>query len=126
MKWTLAMLVVLATMLIAPGASAGATHIPRNVIFDGTVSASDGWLIFSGHVESPDHRCTWAGSMQLVVDGHVADDLDSISSQGAWAMRLQHPEAVDESLEARILASKFGRKGHRKVCDADTVSIPLS
>ena len=123
-KWFLAITVVLATMLIAPGSAlAGATHIPTNVIFDGEADAGDGTTVYSGHVESPNRRCAIGAFMGLVADDEFVD-LDFTSFNGAWAMKTD-PTGVS-TLEARVQRFRFGRKGHRKICDPDAVAIPLA
>ena len=121
-KWALAMPVALATMFIAPGSALAATHIPTDITFDGAAAAGDGTTVFSGHVESPKSICVYFSLTDLVADGDVVDrGLTSLN--GAWAMKTD-PTGVT-TLQARLKSYRFGPKGHRKVCDPDTVTIPL-
>ena len=126
-KWSLAGAAVCAAMLIAPsGAMAGAKHIPVTIYFDGTASAGDGTTIFSGHVKSRNITCRIA-LVELISNPFGLLDEDLASFNGAWAMRADDT-AVAGSTTLGVKATKFrfGRRHHRKVCDPDTVDIPLA
>ena len=125
-KWALAVPVVLAPMLIAPGSAlAGTPHFPTTVVFDGSVEASDGDGIYTGHLESPKPACVIEAGrfMRLYADDAIVD-LEFTSFYGAWAMKADTTGV--STLEARVVRYRFGPKGHRKICDPDSVLIKLA
>jgi hypothetical protein len=122
-KWCLGVLAASAVLLLGTGSALAARHFPTTIHFDNAAPVGD-TFVYSGHVTSPKHACVVLRVVGLVAfPQRVALDFDLTSLNGAWAMRADPTGA--NTLKARVAQERFGRRHHRKVCDSDSVAIPL-
>ena len=121
-------LVVLAAMgaILVFASSAMARRVfPTTIIHDGSAALTGGYSVESGHLSTPRSQCRLLRLVKLI--GHYPSgstkvlDLDLTSFRGAWAMKADLTGT--DHLTARVTKYKFGRRGHRKVCQADSVGF---
>jgi hypothetical protein len=123
----LAMLAATGALLLGAD-SAIARSFPTTITYDGSAPVGGGnTVIDSGHVSSPKRFCTYFRSVTLI--GHYPNDtkkpldFDLTSFRGAWATKASHAGA--DRVRVHVDKQSFRRHGHRKVCRAASVAIPL-
>jgi hypothetical protein len=123
----LAVLAATGAVLLCASSAMARRSFPTTITHDTTVALGTGGIyVDSGHVSSPRFQCRLLRVVKLI--GHYPSgrtqllDIDLTSFRGAWATKADLTGT--DRLRARVTKSKFGRRGHRKVCQADSVGFP--
>lgn len=124
----LAVLAVTGAVLVFTSSATARKFFPTTIVHDSLVEvAPTGTFVVSGHLSSPHPGCRSLRVVTLVgryPSGSTSLlDIDLTSFLGsAWATKADLTGA--ERIRATVTKSAFGRRGHRKVCRADTVGFP--
>jgi hypothetical protein len=120
----LAVLVATGAVLLFAGSAIARTSFPTTITHDGSVAlGAGGTFVDSGHVSAPRFQCRVLRVVKLI--GHYPSgrrellDIDLTSAGGAWATKADLTGT--DRVKARVRKYTFGRRGHRKVCQADAV-----
>jgi len=124
----LAVLAVTGAVVLLFASSAMARRSFETTInYDGSAPVGTGGIfVSSGHLSSSRVQCRVLRLVKLV--GHYPSgrtellDIDFTSFRGAWATKADLTDT--DHATARVAKYTFGRKGHRKVCRADSVTFP--
>ena len=123
----LAVLVATGAVLLCAASAMALKSFPSTITHDGDAPVGSGGIfVESGHVSSPRFQCRILRLVKLI--GHYPSgrtellDADFTSLRGAWATKADLTGT--DRLRARVSKYRFGRRGHRKVCRADSVVFP--
>jgi hypothetical protein len=123
----LAVLAVTGAVLLCASSAMARRSFPTTINYDDSAPVgTGGTFVSSGHLSSPRIQCRALRVVKLI--GHYPSgrtellDIDFTSFNGAWATKADLTGT--DHLTARVTKYKFGRKGHRKVCQPDSVGFP--
>lgn len=123
--------VLAAALVMAPGASAGLKRINTTVKLNGWSANVDGEVFADGQVKSANRRCranrkvtlNFAGGLTATSDGTGAFAFNL--PYGNWKGELSGWPFPPGAYVASIGRKRFGRRGHRKLCKADTATLTV-
>jgi hypothetical protein len=120
----LAVLAATGIVLLCAGTAMARKSFSTTITHDGSNPVgTEGVYIESGQVNSSRLPCRALRLVKLI--GHYPSgrtellDVDLTSLNGAWATKADLTDT--DQLKARVAKFKYGRRGHRKVCQADSV-----